>query len=292
MDSTITRRPMRASLAIVGAATAITLTAAVLAPPAPPRFGVPELPSSTQAIALKANALEQIWAIATGTDSHYPLPAGVNPVAPITEQVVRSAATYARQLTTGQAGQIPAELSVQAANLADAVPEVAGLLIEDVAVVPLALFSAAFLSLLVIGSLPASAPELTTLPEIWLNAVTLPPLKWTYNAFAIRNTVAVALQPPSPSVPAAAVPADSTSPQLSPEPRKRLAAAAVHPGARPGLSARASESKMSHPVKRPHRAAAENRRVTTDDRDGRPGKHRAHMRTKGPTTTTISRAAA
>jgi hypothetical protein len=106
-------------------------------------------------------------------------------------------ATYGGQLLSGQGHLIPAEVSAQVKNLQDALPAVQGLLADDIAVIPAVAFSAFFLTALVIGSLPASVNALPSLAEIWLRAVFFPPLKWVYNAFAIRNVIAVALQPPS-----------------------------------------------------------------------------------------------
>jgi hypothetical protein len=313
MDSTITRRTIGARICLAAAATTLTLTVSTMSTMAPP---APQLPSvsaprvSTQAVALMAdpNPFEQIWAIATGADSHYPLPAGANPIAPITEQVVRSAVTYAQQLATGQGKQIPAEISAQAANLAKAIPAVQDLLIEDVAIIPIAVFSAAFLTVALIASLPASASALAGLPGIWLNALVRPPLQWVYNGFAIRNTIAVALQPPSSQLqppPAAAASAgpEPTTARVKSRPdntgaaprfrtsKKRLsttehlttsALPTTKKGAAPAsdtTASSASDTTASPSSKRSDRPKAETSRATTQPKTRHTGQHRSQSET-------------
>jgi hypothetical protein len=210
MDTTISHRPIPAMISL---AAAVTLTVGTTAPSATTLHTPPAPHVVTQAVALTANPLEQIWDVFTGVDTSYPLPAGANPIAPITEQVLRSVATYSGQLLSGQGHLIPGEIAMQVKNLQDALPAVQELLIDGIAVIPVVAFSAFFLTAMVIGSLPASTSALPGLVDIWLRAVLFPPLKWVYNGFAIRNVIAEALQPPSSQPePAAAVAKSSTEP--------------------------------------------------------------------------------
>lgn len=188
MDTTISHRPIAAMISLTAA---VTLTVSTTAPSATASHTPPAPHVVTQAVALAANPLEQIWDVFTGVDTSHPLPAGANPIAPITEQVLRSVATYSGELLSGQGHLIPGEISAQVKTIQDALPVVQELLIDDIGVIPAAVFSAFFLTALVIASLPASAA--TALPgliDIWLRAVFYPPLKWVYNGFAIRNLIA------------------------------------------------------------------------------------------------------
>jgi hypothetical protein len=194
MHNTIPRPPIAA---VISLAAAITLMVGATAPPATTLHAAPAPRLTTQAVALVANPLAQIWDVGTGADTSHPLPVGANPIAPVTEQVIRSVATYGGQLLTGQGQLIPGEISAQVKNVQNALPAVQSLLVEDVAVIPAVALGAFFLTATVIGSLPASASDLPALADIWLRAALLPPLKWVYNGFAIRNAIAVALQPPS-----------------------------------------------------------------------------------------------
>jgi len=232
MDTTHARRPFAALIAL---AAAITLMMGAMAPSIP----TPHAPSTpqvvTQAVALTANPLAQIWDVFTGVDATHPLPAGSNPIAPITEQVLRSVATYSGQLLSGQGHLIPGEIATQVKNFQDALPTVQALLIDDIAVIPVSAFSAFFLTAMVIGSLPASLSALPGLAEILLRAVLVPPLKWVYNGFAIRNAIATALQPPTAAAP-------------EPEPAAAAAAAAAsQPVSRGASSARGITPKASTP---------------------------------------------
>jgi hypothetical protein len=212
MNSMITRRPFGARISLIAAATAVTLTVCTIAPPA---AELPSLSPSrvavTQDVALTATVFEQFWAVIVGEDPTFPLPAGVNPVAPITEQVVRSAVTYTRQLVNGQGQQIPAEISAQVANLAEAVPIVQGIITSAVAGTALAVVVGVFATVIAIGSLPESAPNLIDSATL----VAALPLQWVASAFAIRNVIATALQPPA--VTAAVV---ATEPETGVAPEK------------------------------------------------------------------------
>jgi hypothetical protein len=197
------------------AAAAIALPTVTVLPAHAQVSGVAAPRVSTESVQLTAGAFEQIWAIATGADSDYPLPAGAHPIAPIAEQLGNSLLSYGRQLLTGQGGLIPAEISAQVARVQATGSLVNALLVDDVVAVGLSAFSAVFLTVLVVGSLPASSSSLASLPGIWLNGLLFPVLKWTYNAFAIRNTIAAALQPPT----AQRVAVDTTTAADSPKPR-------------------------------------------------------------------------
>ena len=236
MDTTISHRPIAAMISL---AAAVALTVGTTTPSATALHTPPAPHVVTQAVALTANPLEQIWDVFTGVDTSHPLPTGANPIAPITEQVLRSVATYSGQLLSGQGHLIPDEVSAQVKNLQDALPAVQELLIDDIAVIPAAAFSAFFLTFLVIGSLPASAATaLPGLVDIWLRAVFYPPLKWVYNGFAIRNLIATALQPPS----------------SQPEPGGAVAKSSTEPAQRKASSARGATKAVvaanSAPAKR------------------------------------------
>ena len=210
MDTTISRRPIAALVALVAA---ITLAVGSTTPPATTLHAASPAPRViAEAVALAANPLTQVWDVFTGVDTTHPLPAGSNPIAPITEQLLRSVATYGGQLLSGQGHLIPGEIATQMKNLQDTLPTIQGLLADDIAVIPAAAFSAFFLTAMVIGSLPGSASALSGLPEIWLRAVFVPPLKWAYNGFAIRNAIATALQPPTSTPEPAAASATPAAP--------------------------------------------------------------------------------
>ena len=209
MDTTISHRPTAVMISLTAA---VTLTVGTIAPSAIALHTAPVPHVVTQAVALTANPLEQIWDVVTGVDTSYPLPPGSNPIAPITEQMLRSVANYGGQLLSGQGHLISGEISAQVKNLQNALPAVQSLLVDAVAVIPATAFSAFFLTAMVIGSLPASTSALPGLVEIWLKAVLFPPLKWVYNGFAIRNVIAAALQPPSSQPEPAAAAASSTEP--------------------------------------------------------------------------------
>jgi hypothetical protein len=194
LERIITRRPIATVISLT-AAGAIALSTVTAVPTETHLSGLAAPHVSTQFVELTAQPLEEIWAIATGADSTYPLPAGASPIAPIAEELGQSLVTYSRQLLTGQGGVIPAEISAQVARVQATGSLVNALLEDDIVAVGLSAFSAVFLTVLVVGSLPASSSALASLPGIWLNGLLYPVLKWTYNAFAIRNTIATALQP-------------------------------------------------------------------------------------------------
>jgi hypothetical protein len=209
----LVRRPFAAVISLIAAA-AIALPTVTVLPAHAQVSGVAAPRVSTESIQLTAGAFEQIWAIATGADSDYPLPAGAHPIAPIAEQLGNSLLSYGRQLLTGQGGLIPAEISAQVARVQATGSPVNALLVDDVVIVGLSAFSAVFLTGIVVLSLPASSSSLPSLPGIWLNGLLLPVLKWTYNAFAIRNAIATALQPTT-ALPVAVA---TTAPAVVPEP--------------------------------------------------------------------------
>lgn len=248
MERISTGRPMAAVISLT-AAGVITLTATTTLPAQAHLPGLQAPRVSTQAVRLTASPLEDIWNIATGQDPAYPLPAGTNPVAPIAEQAIRSVVTYGGQLLTGKGNLIPGEVSTQAARLRTAFTTANNLIAEDIAIVPVVMVSLVFNTALGIAGLMSGADTLPFLATVWTNAAILPPLKWTYNAFAIRNTIAVALQVPSEQ------PAPAMSVQtISPEP----ATARVEPkptGTATSLRTRGTTRGVAGPA-RPNRKAS------------------------------------
>jgi hypothetical protein len=213
MENTISRRPIAAVIAL--AAAVIMLIPSATAPPVAVSSGPPAPRVAAQTVALTANPLEQLWDIATGADSSYPLPAGVNPIAPIAEQIGLNATIYVEQLLTGHADAIPAEVTKQMTELGKAAPVVGELLVRAVQVVPVVVGGAAVFTAFTIGAIVTTLqlPKelVVNLPRVWLMAPLVIAFNWLYIGFAIRNVVAVALQPPI-SEPASAAATASTEP--------------------------------------------------------------------------------
>lgn len=221
MERSHTPRPLATALAI---ATAGAIAFSTTVGPTLTESSIPIAPRVwTQTVQLTAlpTAFQQVFDIATGKDSTYPLPVGSNPLAPIAEQVMRSVATYGTELLTGKAGQIPGEISSQVTKLAAALPTVRNLVADAIGVVPVVFVSLVFNTALGLAGLVQGANTLPYLATVWKNAALIVPLKFAYNAFAIRNTIAMALQPSSeqPS------PASATRKSSSPA---RTRAAAAH----------------------------------------------------------------
>jgi hypothetical protein len=248
MDHTTARRPMTAALALTtAAAIAFATTTAGPSVDEASHFTAPRVSVEAVQLAAVPLALQQVWDIATGKDSTFPLPAGSNPVAPITEQVLRTVATYGTQLLTGQGGKIPGEISAQVQKLQSALSTVGNLLVDAVAIVPVVLVSLAFNTALGIAGLGQSADALPFLARVWINAAILPPLKWVYNAFAIRNTIAMALQPqqPDPAAAGVAVPPESTARNVDSKPARVRASSGIRPSARAAAPPAATLSKKT-----------------------------------------------
>jgi hypothetical protein len=213
MDSMVTRRPMAAPIALVAAAVAIMLAMTTVMPrvaqvaqvasPSAPRV-------STQSVVLTANFLEGLTTFAGAG-----LPAGVSTVAPITEEIVRSAATYTGQLLIGQGWRIPGEISAQAANLGKALSAVQ----IYIGAIPPSLTSVFGFALLqaFLSFAPMISPNpLQGLPEtlhrlsdVVVNFSNLAIFGTVSVLFGSRNTIAAALE--LPSLPQSATPTAALS---------------------------------------------------------------------------------
>jgi hypothetical protein len=213
MEWMTARRPIATAVALI-AACVFALPAITVVPTGGHVSSPPAPRVATQPVQLTDQSLDFIWKIATGGESDFPLPAGASPIAPIGEEVARSLLTYGRQLLTGQGNLVPGEISAQVARVRKVASAVSAVLAADVGVVALSVFSAAFLSALIVESKPAPSTAFAAVSGIWLNALEYPVLTWVYSVFAIRNSIAVAIQPLS----AQPVAVGSTA-AVAPEPR-------------------------------------------------------------------------